>query len=141
MVADARAGSVSPDGRYIAFIAPKHKVGPTFESIRGSLAVLDSRTKRVFSSRSLLALKSPPLWSSSMNYLAGTTSDGKLVIARLGSDGLEVRGTKIAVQELSWSADGKYLATWESMTAPPTLNVIRFRSGAVAASNPKVSRP
>ncbi len=133
------SGAVSPDGRYVSFISSKRETDNIPRSNRVSLAIMDLRNEKIIGSSEVPALRSPPLWSPSMSYLAGITKNEKLAVAHLSSDGVKARQTGIAVQDLSWSPDGKYLAVWESISG---LKVLKFPSDAKPSTDttPGMSR-
>ena len=117
LVARGSSGALSPDGRYVAFIAPVHEAAITSLSKRFSLAVLDLRSKTIVASREIPTVLPPLQWSPSAAYLAITTDDGKLLLAKLNLAGIELRQTELTEpdfdHELSWSPDGEYLAVWD----------------------------
>ena len=116
LVARGSSGALSPDGRYVAFIAPVHESAITWNSKRVSLAILDLRSKKIVASKKIPNLQGPLQRSPSASYLAILAGDGKLLLARFTPAGIDLRGTRLEepdlYHELSWSPDGKYLADW-----------------------------
>jgi len=135
LVASGSSGAVSHDGRYVSFISSKHDTDNIQPNDRVSLAVMDLRNQRIIGSSEVPALRSAPLWSPLMRYLAGITKNEKLVVARLSSDGVQARQTGITVQELSWSPDGKYLAVRESISEPSKIKILKFPFDAKASTD------
>ena len=135
LVASGSSGSVSPDGRYVSFISSKHETDNIQRNDRVSLAIMDLRSQRILGSSEVPALRSAPLWSPSMRYLAGITENEKLVVARLSSDGVQARQTGITAQELSWSPDGKYLAVRESISEPSKIRILKSPFDAKASTD------
>jgi hypothetical protein len=135
LVASGSSGSVSPDGRYVSFISSKHETDNIQRNDRVSLAIMDLRSQRILGSSEVPALRSAPLWSPSMRYLAGITENEKLVVARLSSDGVQARQTGITAQELSWSPDGEYLAVRESISEPSKIRILKSPFDAKASTD------
>jgi len=139
LVANGSSGAVSPDGRYVSFIRPEHASDLRF-SKRVSLAIMDLRSERIIGSSKVPTVQSPPRWSPSMSYLAVLSKDDQLLIASLGSDGVQVRRTGVTGGELSWSPDGKYLAVRSELSNPskPRILKIPFEARLSAYSTPEM---
>jgi WD40 repeat protein len=111
------SGSLSPDGRYVAFLAPVHESATTWISKQALLKIMDLRSERIVASREIPNVLPPVQWSPSTSYLAVLTADSKLLLARFTPAGIELRQTQLTepdfYHELSWSPDGKCLAVWD----------------------------
>ena len=54
------------------------------------------------------------------------TMDQKSVVARVGTDGVQIHQTNITGLELSWSSDGKYLAIGYPEYTDSKLTILSF---------------
>ena len=123
LVPRGSSGSLSSDGRYVAFLASVHE---SSLSKQAWLRILDLRSKKIVASREIPKVLAPFQWSPSANYLAMLT-DRKLLLARLTPAGIELRQTQLsepdADHQLSWSTDGKFLAVWDEASG---LKILSF---------------
>lgn len=138
LVADGSAGAVSPDGRYVSFIY--HKAGVSQSTEQMSLRIMDLQSERVVASADIPpAVNLPTKWSPAGNYLAmfvSVSGNDSLLIARFESERVEVRQTEITGDNLSWSADGKYLAVGNIGYPDTKLTILNFPDANLSRSTP-----
>lgn len=134
LVANAASGAVSSDGRYVAFLSPESGRTINRQSNRVVLKILDLRSHKVVASRDIPTVRPPQLWSPSMVWspsssrLAFLGQNGKLSIATLKPDDIQVLETSAIGQDLSWSPDGKYLAIRDAPEPTPRLRIFKLAS-------------
>jgi WD40 repeat protein len=126
LVARGSSGALSPDGHYVAFFRPVHESATTSDGKRASLAILDLRSKQILAFIATPNVQGPVQWSPSARYLAILARDGKLLLATLSPDGMQVRKTEVSGEEISWSPDGKYLAVRDHFYDPATIRILKF---------------
>jgi Tol biopolymer transport system component len=141
LVAGGSSGALSPDGRYICFISPEHETATTRLSKRVLLKILDLQGKRIVASREIPTVLPAVQWSPSTSYLAVLTGEDKLLLASFSPDGIRVRQTDVTAAELSWSANGKYLAVRDHFYAPAKITILKFPFDAAPSTGTTPGMP